>query len=348
MIIGINGKARSGKDTVADFLVPNHMVKVSFADPLKRVCMDLYSFSIEQLWGDLKEKPDPRYPREHGRFVLVEHDGGVVGKCACCGTQNGNDPCYLTPRFAMQILGTEFGRVCYPNTWVDYLLRVAGALLRKDLDVDYLPWRGLFNRTRTDSGYKGVLVPDMRFENEIVGLKAVGAKLVRVKRPGAGLKGGAAKHKSETEQDKIPDSSFDVVIDNSGTLEELELKVERAIMQISYVPTQEEIDEAREAVGMPGTATHVFYQQIAGARALDAVAEAAGQYIKSRLDEAALETNAVEDGLNQQALEDALKENPTMQRLLDQRAVDIKAGKLLEYDEAQKDVPPMLRKPKKP
>ena len=48
MILGISGLAGSGKDTVADILVKHQQcVKVSFADPLKRICRDVFDFTDE-------------------------------------------------------------------------------------------------------------------------------------------------------------------------------------------------------------------------------------------------------------------------------------------------------------
>ena len=69
MIIGITGKAGSGKDTVADYLVKNHdFIKLSFAGILKQGMQILFNLSDDQLHHPLvKEKIDPRWgksPRE--------------------------------------------------------------------------------------------------------------------------------------------------------------------------------------------------------------------------------------------------------------------------------------------
>ena len=62
----------------------------------------------------------------------------------------------------------------------------------------------------------------MRFKNEIDGLRAVGAHVVRIVRPNAGLVGAAGQHVSETEQAEIPNDAFDSVIRNDRGLRELE------------------------------------------------------------------------------------------------------------------------------
>jgi hypothetical protein len=60
MIVGLCGRARHGKDTIADYLVSNYKFqKYSFANPLKRGCMELFGFTEEQVFGELKEVVDP-------------------------------------------------------------------------------------------------------------------------------------------------------------------------------------------------------------------------------------------------------------------------------------------------
>lgn len=200
MIIGISGLAGSGKDTAADFLVGRYSFKKSsFADPMKRIAREVFNFTHEQLWGpsEARNAPDKRFPREHGP--------GNYSYCRCCGadigsltaaTANERYPCFLTPRFALQQLGTAWGRTCYPNVWVDLAIR--------------------------NAGHGDTVIPDVRFKNEIDGLRAAGAYVVRIVRPGAGLAGSAGQHVSETEQSEIPDSMFDAVIRNDRGLRELE------------------------------------------------------------------------------------------------------------------------------
>jgi hypothetical protein len=210
-IIGISGLAGSGKDTVADFLLKHEgFVKMSLADPIKRFAMDVWEFSEEQLWGPSKNRNSPDY-----RYPL------------------GNDN-FLTPRLVLQHLGTEGARAIDDNVWIRCAIRTATRLLEaKPREYCYSQTGGLetyienypqgeFERDENfPEKVKAVIIPDVRFKNEVQHIKAAGGKIIRVLRPGAGLAGNFALHQSEIEMSEIQDSEFDVVINNVGTLSDL-------------------------------------------------------------------------------------------------------------------------------
>jgi len=243
MLIALSGLASAGKDTVADHLAKNYGVtRVGFADPIKRIAKELFAFSDEQLWGPSAERnrPDKRYPREHhDRHDWVEVPRGW--RCGRCGQDNESHDLtctvYLTPRFFLQHFGTETGRACYPKVWVDYALRVAHELLASSRENErvgdvLLPeysaqlgvtYRAGIERTR------GVVITDARFANELVAVKAAGGRLVRIVRPEAGLEGTAGQHSSEEEQKTIPNSTFDLVLNNDSTLKALYSSVDATI-----------------------------------------------------------------------------------------------------------------------
>ena len=73
MIIGVAGKARSGKDQLAKFIKEEFEKKhnrkfydAAFAFELKNMCKFQFGLSDEQLWGDMKEWADERFPRTNG------------------------------------------------------------------------------------------------------------------------------------------------------------------------------------------------------------------------------------------------------------------------------------------
>lgn len=88
MIIGLTGKARSGKDTAAAQLVKGGFEHYWFSKPMKDACKSIFGWSDAHLYGDLKEVVDKRF--------------------GC------------SPRQALQTLGTEWGRDCIgEDLWVD-------------------------------------------------------------------------------------------------------------------------------------------------------------------------------------------------------------------------------------
>lgn len=225
MIIGILGLAGAGKDAVTDIIVKQGAQKLAFADSLKRLVKDLFGFSAEQMWGPMtvKETPDKRYPRES--HVWIKNGGTELEKnCLCCGQpwEDYGAPgtkCYLTPRYALQIIGTEGGRHCYSNIWVQRGLN--DARLISDYGLYYERSCGIYEGM---TGHPKVAVmTDARFINEVEAVKKVGGRVFRVKRPG--FDKPRFNHPSETEQMSIPDDRLQGVIENDGTLEDLERKV---------------------------------------------------------------------------------------------------------------------------
>lgn len=228
MLIGINGVSKSGKDTLADMLVPFKSQKVALADEMKRIVRSIYpAMTVEHMWGPSEKRNEkiPAYPR--GPHVYPPSGTDEEPTCVCCGTKYTDDreQCYLTPRYALQLLGTEWGRHCYLDTWVDIILK--NYLMLMNGGYLYSPPLGLLAATiRREGRYAIVAVPDCRYRNELEAIRRVGGKLWRIKRVGGGLKGGMGKHTSETEQLQIPDEYFDQVFDNNSTLEGLQMHLE--------------------------------------------------------------------------------------------------------------------------
>ncbi len=85
MIIGLGFRARSGKDTVANYLVNNYQfVQESFAFPLKEyIGRNICGFTDKQLWGSWKEIVDPEWgktPRQMLQLIGTEAMRNTVHK----------------------------------------------------------------------------------------------------------------------------------------------------------------------------------------------------------------------------------------------------------------------------
>jgi len=76
-LIAVCGFKRSGKDTIADFLVRQYGYhKISIADPLKDACKVLFGFTHEQINGQSKDIPSEDWynltPRQILQFFGTE------------------------------------------------------------------------------------------------------------------------------------------------------------------------------------------------------------------------------------------------------------------------------------
>lgn len=103
LIIGLSGWARSGKDTVADYLVKNHgFTRVSFADPMREALLAL--------------DPNIEFGMAHIRLsTLVRFSGWDVVKEQ-----------YPEARELLQRMGTEVGRDLFgKNFWVNQAIKTA-------------------------------------------------------------------------------------------------------------------------------------------------------------------------------------------------------------------------------
>lgn len=166
MIIGITGLNEdamgnlttigAGKDAAANRLVEKHnFIRIGLADPLKRFCADVFAFSDEQLWGPsaCRNAPDFRYPHAAQQWrdayaseLVLAEQARSAGDLAAAAQREKLALGYavegwLTPRQALQQLGTEWGRRCYNDVWIEYAMRIATRLAEGD--VYYSPQLGL-------------------------------------------------------------------------------------------------------------------------------------------------------------------------------------------------------------
>lgn len=103
----------------------------------------------------------------------------------------------------LQTLGTEVVRAYNPDFWVETAMREA---IQHD----------------------AVVITDCRYCNEVEAVKTNGGIVVRVERPGVGP---ANDHSSENE---LGPEDCDLVVHNSGTIEDLERAAELLIQRIEY------------------------------------------------------------------------------------------------------------------
>ena len=228
IVIGLGYIARSGKDTIADYLVREYSFKkLSFAWALKEgIGRKVFGFSDDQLYGDKKETVDEFW---NSHLKIYQHiyrcDGCEISEteivpderepneftkpCGECGEWLSFDEGKLlpiTPRLILQLAGTEAGRHVFgQNIWVNTVAR-----------------------QMNNSSHDKWVIPDVRFPNEANSILKWNGKLFRVERKIAKASGGAKLHPSETSLSKYKKWT-DVIINNS-TMEDLYSQVDSKII----------------------------------------------------------------------------------------------------------------------
>lgn len=128
---------------------------------------------------------------------------------------------YLRYSQAVRNHGYEGAKKRYPE--VRNLLKNFGMEMRNQFGDDV--WVDLL-LDNIETFENNIVISDVRFINEAVAVKAYGGVVVRVNRPGVGPD---SDHPSETEMDKI---EYDYVIENDGSIVELELKIDHILQHI--------------------------------------------------------------------------------------------------------------------
>jgi hypothetical protein len=181
-IIGLCGAAGVGKSYIANMLGKNeNFVERSFAKTLKEAAAVIFDFSHEQLYGpsEKRNEPDPRWARE------------------------GREP--LSPREALQVLGTEIARQLHDDVWIRAGMRAM------DPNTRYV-------------------FPDVRFNNEARAIRDMGGVVVKVCREGTK---SVRAHASEQGIDPaLIDFELDNVLgDNGFTMTALQ-----SLVSMSFTP----------------------------------------------------------------------------------------------------------------
>jgi hypothetical protein len=204
MIIGLVGFIGSGKGSIADTLVERHnFIKESFAKSVKDSVSVVFGWDRNLLEGETtqsrawREQPDAYWSKKLGKE--------------------------FTPRYALQLMGTEAGRdVFHPDIWIHSL-----------------------EKRIQESPNDNFVIADVRFPNEIKAIHNMDGKIVRVKR---GPNPEWYQMAWETNLNKIPKhimensypeahfsewawvgSDIDMVLDNNGEFEKIPNNVDLMI-----------------------------------------------------------------------------------------------------------------------
>jgi len=130
-VIGLLGRSRSGKDTIAEHICalhPNYQI-VRLSYPLKKAVCCLYDFTMVQIESSSKEDIDTRWNK--------------------------------TPRETIQSL-------------TDYMMNYMG--------YDFFT-KTLFNGYDSGKYSKFIIIPDIRYEHDIIEIQKRGGIVIKVERP---------------------------------------------------------------------------------------------------------------------------------------------------------------------
>lgn len=214
-LIGIAGKAESGKDTFAEYLKA-HYLKMIYEPDRNRIESKLTSSIL------IKHFADPLKEAAIAAFGFIKDEVYTTE-----GKKTINEFWKNTPRYFLQKLGTEcFREIFGDNFW----LRRAELEIEKDF-LDYSPPFGIIH-----------IFADIRFENECDWVRDKGGLLIHIDR--GNREGGTLVDNHASEQ-ALEFKDGDILIENRGTLEDLESAADLMIMSIITQSVSKE-EEQRE------------------------------------------------------------------------------------------------------
>lgn len=246
----IAGRMGTGKDTVSEILAKHGWERVALADRIKQHCHALFGFSRETLFGpsakrnEIQDWPDFVWEEVFYRgghlieeiWMTLAAGSSAYRMCKERFTQEDVSRELLTflkncrrqahegkfsARYALQQMGTEFGRAMRDDVWI-VAAEFAIDQLRRGYAYD--PLTGVdFESYGKKPVPVGVVITDCRFPNEARHFKSIGAKVYWID-ASRRLETPPSTHASEPDMPAF-DGLLDGVLDNNDTVRELAERV---------------------------------------------------------------------------------------------------------------------------
>jgi hypothetical protein len=171
------------EETLYPFIKP-----YSYADELKKFCINVFGLSYAQCYGSDEDKNSLTKLKWEDMPTIVDAEIKVPPRFS--DKLTGHLPGYLSARELLQFFGTNICRKMYSDCWVL-------ATLKKI----------------KDDNPALAIITDCRFDNEVLLSKEIGAKVIKLLR-----KPIEDNHISETALDpsNFDQTKFDAIIDNSN------------------------------------------------------------------------------------------------------------------------------------
>ena len=267
-LIGIGGKANSGKDLVGkiiqyltakytseeildilskdgDYLLlpfsdeTNWKIK-KFADKLKDIVCLLIGCTRQQLEDrNFKEK---ELGEEWGVWKVIRQDGTQFGRISAnkkdaeftlsiCSFSN----CQvvfekMTPRKMLQQVGTDlFRNQLHPNTWTNATFANYKPIKDNLLDGEIRVVRN------EDLIYPNWIITDVRFPNELEAIKKHNGITIRINRGLVERTGKLIQEPEHISETALDDAKFDYIIENDCTIDDLIEKVREILIKENII-----------------------------------------------------------------------------------------------------------------
>jgi len=221
-IIGISGWKRSGKDTFAKMIKNNHAQTriLSLAAPLKEACMLDYGLTVDECYGqEYKELPLQHFPCRITDSYAAHAFKGVAEECRDMDGNRGHDYRIVE----QHVINNETGMPLY---WTPRALMIFKGSNQRTLDPDY--WLNRLSSTISESNEVIYLIPDLRYKNEASFMqKQFGDDFISVR-----VSGRVGTDSADPSERDLDDYGFDWRVENSGTLEELEVVAKSLLREI--------------------------------------------------------------------------------------------------------------------
>lgn len=209
MLIGLTGRAGSGKDTTYETIYAlfndvRPVVRLAFADVLKRSALACFA-DFDDDWSEVADK--------------IKASGNIKIEV------DGEELCNVTGREFFQRYGTEAHRYLFGDDfWIDSMLPPLEPL-------DFGPF------LHSSEIY---VITDVRYDNEAARIREYGGVIWQVERPGDNI--SESLHASEL---GISEDLVDFLLVNDGSLDDLKEEISKTIIT-SLMEKQREEEEIAE------------------------------------------------------------------------------------------------------
>ena len=145
MLIGIVGLERTGKDTVANYLVKNHsFIKYNMAQPIKQISEIMFGWTMSEMETNKKDE--------------LDEELGII------------------PRDFFKWFGTD---ICQYEIYKKFP-KLEDKIPKKELWSQIM--KNNVNKYRLKNKNQNIVIPDIRFLHEVKTIKELGGKLIYLER----------------------------------------------------------------------------------------------------------------------------------------------------------------------